>query len=48
MARYTEYFESNGKFYQREMVWWSKGGYYMPMRAIKISKRAYKKATEGR
>lgn len=46
MARYTEYFESNGKYYKRDMVWWTEGGYYRPMKAIKISRRAYRKATE--
>lgn len=48
MARYTEYFELNGKFYAREMVWWEAEGYYRPMRAVKISKREYKKATANK
>lgn len=46
--RYTTYFEANGKYFKRDMMWWDKEGYYRPMKAVRISRREYRRATESK
>lgn len=42
MKSYTTYFEKDGKYYKQDMVWWEKGGYFVPQRAKKITRECYK------
>ena len=46
MKSYENYFEKDGKYYSQGMVWWEKGGYYIPQTPKEISKDKYKEHTE--
>ena len=43
MKSYTNYTEENGEYYKQNMVWWDKGGYFIPQARKEITEEEYRR-----